>query len=215
MAVVGVSQRRWTSDGPAPSETTPCPDDSEASQPVASPLAIGSPLAGADRISARPLTPAVLPRIRDARPAGPPPPPAFEPPRVERRVSSRGALVHARPTRPRRHGPRRTHPRPGRRTSRAWPSLECFARAPPGTRTRNPRIGALPLPLLRPVGVSVRSVPPRGLGIVDCSRRAGRQPVVVPAGHTPAAGAFVDRGCPAIGRRIAHATGTKRPRDQR
>jgi hypothetical protein len=42
-----------------------------------------------------PLTPAELGRIRDARPAGPPPVPATEPPRVERRVSSRGALVIA------------------------------------------------------------------------------------------------------------------------
>jgi hypothetical protein len=42
-----------------------------------------------------PLTPADLARIRDARPAGPPPTPASEPVRVERRVSSRGALVVA------------------------------------------------------------------------------------------------------------------------
>ena len=42
-----------------------------------------------------PLTPAECGRIRDARPAGPPPVPATEPPRVDRRVSSRGALVVA------------------------------------------------------------------------------------------------------------------------
>ncbi|MER6590889.1 IS481 family transposase [Micromonospora purpureochromogenes] len=42
-----------------------------------------------------PLTPQEQARIRDARPAGPPPTPAPEPQRVERRVSSRGALVIA------------------------------------------------------------------------------------------------------------------------
>lgn len=43
----------------------------------------------------KPLAPAEQARIRDARPAGPPPTPAPEPVRVERRVSSRGALVIA------------------------------------------------------------------------------------------------------------------------
>ena len=43
-----------------------------------------------------PLTPAEHARIRDARPAGPPPQPAPEPIRVERRVSSRGAITVAR-----------------------------------------------------------------------------------------------------------------------
>ncbi len=43
-----------------------------------------------------PLTPADLARIRDARPAGPPPQPAPEPVRVERRVSCRGSLTVAR-----------------------------------------------------------------------------------------------------------------------
>ncbi|MGW9198727.1 IS481 family transposase [Micromonospora chersina] len=42
-----------------------------------------------------PLTPAETARIRDARPAGPPPIPASEPVRVERRVSCRGSLVVA------------------------------------------------------------------------------------------------------------------------
>src|ERR671938_681751 len=42
-----------------------------------------------------PLSPAQTARIRDARPAGPPPLPAAEPIRVQRRVSSRGALVVA------------------------------------------------------------------------------------------------------------------------
>jgi transposase InsO family protein len=42
-----------------------------------------------------PLTPAEIARIRDARPAGPPPVSAAEPVRVQRRVSSRGALVVA------------------------------------------------------------------------------------------------------------------------
>ncbi|WP_203924746.1 integrase core domain-containing protein, partial [Rugosimonospora africana] len=42
-----------------------------------------------------PLTPTEQARIRDARPAGPPPQPAPEPVRVERRVSCRGALVVA------------------------------------------------------------------------------------------------------------------------
>jgi hypothetical protein len=42
-----------------------------------------------------PHTPAEIARIRDARPAGPPPVPAAEPIRVQRRVSSRGALVVA------------------------------------------------------------------------------------------------------------------------
>ena len=42
-----------------------------------------------------PLTPAEQARLRDARPAGPPPAPASEPLRVQRRVSSRGALVIA------------------------------------------------------------------------------------------------------------------------
>jgi hypothetical protein len=42
-----------------------------------------------------PLTAAEIARIRDARPAGPPPVPAAEPIRVQRRVSSRGALVVA------------------------------------------------------------------------------------------------------------------------
>jgi hypothetical protein len=42
-----------------------------------------------------PLTPAELARIRDARPAGPPPQPATEPIQVQRRVSSRGALAVA------------------------------------------------------------------------------------------------------------------------
>jgi hypothetical protein len=42
-----------------------------------------------------PLTPADSARIRDARPAGPPPQPAAEPQRVQRRVSSRGALAVA------------------------------------------------------------------------------------------------------------------------
>jgi transposase InsO family protein len=43
-----------------------------------------------------PLTPADLTRIRDARPAGPPPQPTPEPVRVERRVSCRGCLTVAR-----------------------------------------------------------------------------------------------------------------------
>jgi transposase InsO family protein len=42
-----------------------------------------------------PLTPAEQARMRDARPAGPPPAPSAEPLRVERRVSCRGALVIA------------------------------------------------------------------------------------------------------------------------
>jgi hypothetical protein len=42
-----------------------------------------------------PLTPVEQARIRDARPAGPPPVPATEPLRVDRRVSCRGALVVA------------------------------------------------------------------------------------------------------------------------
>ena len=42
-----------------------------------------------------PLTPAEQTRLRDARPAGPPPAPAPEPLRVQRRVSRRGALVVA------------------------------------------------------------------------------------------------------------------------
>ncbi|WP_446217932.1 hypothetical protein [Micromonospora sp. IBHARD004] len=42
-----------------------------------------------------PLTVAEVATIRDARPAGPPPTPDTEPLRVERRVSSRGALVIA------------------------------------------------------------------------------------------------------------------------
>lgn len=42
-----------------------------------------------------PLTPTEQARIRDARPAGPPPQPAPEPVRVQRRVSSRGQLVVA------------------------------------------------------------------------------------------------------------------------
>jgi hypothetical protein len=42
-----------------------------------------------------PLSPAETARIRDARPAGPAPVPAAEPIRVQRRVSSRGALVVA------------------------------------------------------------------------------------------------------------------------
>ena len=42
-----------------------------------------------------PLTSGDLARIRDARPAGPPPTPAPEALRVERRISSRGALVVA------------------------------------------------------------------------------------------------------------------------
>jgi transposase InsO family protein len=42
-----------------------------------------------------PLTPADLGRLRDARPAGPPPVPTGESQRVDRRVSSRGALVIA------------------------------------------------------------------------------------------------------------------------
>ena len=42
-----------------------------------------------------PLAPAEIARIRDARPAGPPPLPPVEPIRVQRRVSSRGALVVA------------------------------------------------------------------------------------------------------------------------
>jgi hypothetical protein len=42
-----------------------------------------------------PLTPADRARIRDARPAGPPPQPATEPERVQRRVSCRGAIAVA------------------------------------------------------------------------------------------------------------------------
>ncbi|MET8355297.1 hypothetical protein [Micromonospora sp. NPDC005206] len=42
-----------------------------------------------------PLTKADLARLRDARPAGPPPAPARDAQRVERRVSSRGSLVIA------------------------------------------------------------------------------------------------------------------------
>jgi hypothetical protein len=42
-----------------------------------------------------PLTPVDMPRIRDARPAGPPPQPAADPLRVQRRVNCRGALVVA------------------------------------------------------------------------------------------------------------------------
>jgi len=42
-----------------------------------------------------PLTPAEQARLRDARPAGPPPTPSAEPLRVQRRVSCRGALVVA------------------------------------------------------------------------------------------------------------------------
>jgi hypothetical protein len=42
-----------------------------------------------------PLTPAEQARLRDARPAGPPPAPAAEPLRVQRRVSCRGTLAVA------------------------------------------------------------------------------------------------------------------------
>src|SRR5262249_3028005 len=42
-----------------------------------------------------PLTAAEVARIRDARPAGPPPQPGPEPVRVDRRVSSRGAIAVA------------------------------------------------------------------------------------------------------------------------
>jgi hypothetical protein len=42
-----------------------------------------------------PLTPAQMTRLRDARPAGSPPQPAPEPPRVQRRVSSRGSIAVA------------------------------------------------------------------------------------------------------------------------
>jgi hypothetical protein len=42
-----------------------------------------------------PLTPAEQARLRDARPAGPPPQPATEPVRIQRRVSCRGALMVA------------------------------------------------------------------------------------------------------------------------
>ncbi|GAA4260019.1 hypothetical protein [Dactylosporangium darangshiense] len=42
-----------------------------------------------------PLTPAEQARIRDARPAGPPPTPAPEPVRVQRRISCRGSLTVA------------------------------------------------------------------------------------------------------------------------
>ena len=42
-----------------------------------------------------PLTPAELARIRDARPAGPPPQPPVAPLRVQRRISCRGALAVA------------------------------------------------------------------------------------------------------------------------
>jgi hypothetical protein len=42
-----------------------------------------------------PLAPTDLARLRDARPAGPPPQSVPEPPRVQRRVSSRGALTIA------------------------------------------------------------------------------------------------------------------------
>jgi hypothetical protein len=42
-----------------------------------------------------PLTPAEQARLRDARPAGPPPQPATEPVRVQRRADSRGAFVIA------------------------------------------------------------------------------------------------------------------------
>ena len=42
-----------------------------------------------------PLTPTQMTRLRDARPAGPPPRPAPEPPRVQRRVSSRGSIAVA------------------------------------------------------------------------------------------------------------------------
>lgn len=42
-----------------------------------------------------PLTTAEIARIRDARPAGPPPQPAAQPLRVERRVSCQGSLVIA------------------------------------------------------------------------------------------------------------------------
>ncbi|MEU5564431.1 hypothetical protein [Micromonospora musae] len=42
-----------------------------------------------------PLATAEIARIRDARPAGPPPQPASQPLRVERRVSSRGTLAIA------------------------------------------------------------------------------------------------------------------------
>jgi transposase InsO family protein len=42
-----------------------------------------------------PLTPAEQARLRDARPAGPPPQPAADPVRVQRRVSCRGTLVVA------------------------------------------------------------------------------------------------------------------------
>lgn len=42
-----------------------------------------------------PLTSAEIARVRDARPAGPPPTPTPEPLRVERRVSCRGSLVIA------------------------------------------------------------------------------------------------------------------------
>ncbi|GAA2332189.1 hypothetical protein [Dactylosporangium salmoneum] len=42
-----------------------------------------------------PLTPTGMARIRDARPAGPAPAPPAGPQRVDRRISSRGALVIA------------------------------------------------------------------------------------------------------------------------
>jgi hypothetical protein len=54
-----------------------------------------SPTGALLRSLPNPLTRTELARVRDARPAGPPPTPAPEPLRVQRRVSCRGALVIA------------------------------------------------------------------------------------------------------------------------
>jgi hypothetical protein len=87
-ALLVVHSRHWSaSDGPATAHGAPRYRSPRLLQLAANGILL--------RSLPNPLTPEEVARIRDARPAGPSPTPAAEPPRVERRVSSRGALVIA------------------------------------------------------------------------------------------------------------------------
>ena len=107
-----------------------------------------------------PLTPAEIARIRDARPAGPSPVPAAEPIRVQRRVSSRGALVvagqriHVGVA----HAGRTLDVEPADRTIRVYDPSGALLAEVPCTTTKSITRFKVRRPELRPRGAS--SAPP-------------------------------------------------------
>jgi hypothetical protein len=130
-----------------------------------------------------PLTPTEQARIRDARPAGPPPQPAPEPVRVERRVSCRGSLTVAR-QRSTSASPTPAPPSPSRPPTTPSGSITATNCSPrsripppnrsPGSRSVSPSL--VDTPPRRPRDAPVRSQRTKPGGDTRCGTRRTSTP---------------------------------------